>query len=63
MRKVSPIKLEIVRRGLVQGDVAEAAGLSETRLSRILNGRERMRDFEKKNIAKALGVATDELPV
>tara|TARA_Y100000034_G_C6834487_1_gene376989 strand:+ start:1019 stop:1210 length:192 start_codon:yes stop_codon:yes gene_type:complete len=39
MRQVSPYKIEIVRRGLVQADVARAMTISESRLSRILNGR------------------------
>lgn len=56
MRKISPFKLEIVRRGLIQGDVAQAAGLSETRLNRILNGRVLPRDYELKNLSAALGM-------
>lgn len=63
MRKVSPLKLEIVRRGLVQCDVALAAHLSETRLNRILNGRTKPRDYELKNLAQALGMRREELPV
>ena len=56
MRKVSMIKVEIVRQGKVQADVAQAAGLTESRLSRIVNGRVRPHDYELKNIHRALGV-------
>lgn len=63
MRNVSPLKLEIVRRGLVQADVAQAAHMSESRLSRILGGRSRPRDYELKNIAQALGIRREELPI
>jgi len=56
MRRVSPLKIEIIRRGLYQGDVAQEAHISESRLSRILNGRTKPRDYELKNLAKALGV-------
>ena len=60
MRKISPIKLEIVKRGLVQGDIAHDAGITESRLSRILNGREKPRDFELRNLARALGMKEED---
>ena len=63
MRRVSPLKIEIIRRGLYQGDVAQEAHMSESRLSRILNGRAQPRDYELKNLAKALGIEREELPV
>ena len=63
MRKISPLKLEIMRRGLIQADVAQAAGMSEARLSRLLNGRAEIREYERKNLARALGVVTEELVV
>ena len=62
MRRVSPLKVEIVRRGLCQVDVAMAAGMSESRLSRIINHRAKPADFELKNLAEALGVSREELP-
>ena len=62
MRKVSPLKLEIVRRGLVQADVAKAAHMGESRLSRILNDRVQPADHELSNLAKALGISREELP-
>lgn len=61
MRKPSKLKLEIFQRGLVQADVAQAAQISETRLSRILNGRVTPTDYELKNLAQALGVKREAL--
>jgi len=63
MRRISPVKLEIVRRGMVQADIASAAHMSETRLSRLLNGRARPRDYEVKNLAHALGLKREELSI
>lgn len=61
MRRPSKLKLLIVQRGLVQADVAKLAGLSESRLSRIIHGRVSPREFEVKNLAQALGVQREEL--
>jgi len=61
MRKVSTLKLEIVRRGLLQADVAQIAKISETRLSRIVNGRTEPREHELRQLASALGIHRDEL--
>ena len=63
MRRVSPLKVEIVKRGLIQADVAEAAGMSESRLSRILNGRVAPCDYEVKNLARAIGMDKTEVVV
>jgi DNA-binding Xre family transcriptional regulator len=63
MPRISPLKQEIVKRRLIQGDVAEAAYLSETRLSKIVNGRVRATDYERKNLANALDMSRDELPL
>lgn len=63
MRRASPLKLEILRLGFVQADVAQAAGMSETRLSRIVNGRSKLREYERKHLAQALGIAREDLPV
>ena len=62
MRKITPLKLEIIRRGMFQADVAQTARISETRLSRILNGRTEPREHELKDLAKALGVTREMLP-
>ncbi len=56
MRHTSPLKMEIVRRGLLQADVAQAVGISESRLSRILNGRTTPRDYELKHLSQVLGL-------
>ena len=61
-KEVIPLKLELIKRGLIQGDVAQAAHLSESRLNRIPNGRTSARDYELKNIAEVLGIARDEIP-
>ena len=54
-KRVTTLKVELVKRGLIQGDVAQAAHLSESRLNRILNGRSEPRDYELKAIAKYSG--------
>ena len=56
MRKVSSLKVEIVQQGKIQADVAQAAGLTESRLSRIVNGRVQPREYELKNLRQALGL-------
>ena len=61
MRKVSELKLEIVRRGLCQVDVAQTARISETRLSRIVNGRAEPTEHELNRLARALGLNRDQL--
>ena len=63
MRKITPLKLLIFRSGKVQADLAQAAHMTESRLSRIVNGRARPRDFEVTHLAKALGLNRDELPL
>ena len=61
--RISPLKLYIIERGLRQVDIAAVAGISETRLNRILNGRSPIREYERKAIARALKLSTEELPV
>lgn len=63
MPRVTPLKLEIVRRGLVQADIAQSAGIHESRFSRIVNGRAKPFDYERKQIARVLGVPKETLPV
>jgi transcriptional regulator with XRE-family HTH domain len=60
MRKISQLKVEIVRKGLYQGDVAQEANMSESRLSRILNGRIQPRNCELKKIAQVLGLQNSD---
>lgn len=63
MPRITPLKLEIVNRRLIQADLAEAAHMSEYRLSRIVNGRTKPTEYERKNLAQALGMRREELPV
>jgi len=62
MPRITPLKEIIVQRRLVQADVAEAAHMSESRLSRIVNRRVMPRDYERKNLARVLRMSPEELP-
>jgi len=62
-RKVSPLKVLLLERSILQADLAAAAEVSEARLSRILNGRMQSRDWERKAIAKALNIPIKELNI
>jgi len=62
MRQVSLLKVEIVRRGWLQADLARAVEMSESRLSRIVNGRVCPLEAELKRLAQALGVRLEDLP-
>lgn len=56
------LKFAIIRSGKTQTDVAEKAQLHDSRLSRIINGRQPPpNDDEKKAIAKALRLPVDHL--
>lgn len=46
---------------LRQGEIADRAGLTDTELSRIVTGRRRPTDDQRKAIAKALGIAVADL--
>lgn len=63
MPRITDLKRVIVGRRLIQADIAQAAGMSEYRLSRIVNGRAKPTEYERKNLAQALGIKRDELPV
>lgn len=54
-RKTSWLKLEIVRQGRIQADVAKEAGMSESRLSRIVTNRDKPHEHEIRKLAKVLG--------
>jgi len=56
MKKIHPFKLAIIERGLNQVDVADAIGVSHSRLNRILNGRSEPREEEEKNLREILGL-------
>ena len=60
MKRIHPFKIEIVQRGLHQLDVAEKAGLNPTRLNKILNGRTELRDYEERNLRRALGLKQEK---
>ena len=62
MKRGTALKLEFVRRGLVQADVAHGAKMSESRLSRIVNGRVEPAANEVARIANVLGLPLEELP-
>ena len=63
MPRITPLKTEIVERRLIQADLAQDAGISEYRLSRIVNGRVKPTEYERKILARVLGMSKDELPV
>jgi hypothetical protein len=56
MNKPSPLKQEIIRQGRIQADVALEAGISESRMSRIVNRRVTIQDHERRHLARILGL-------
>jgi transcriptional regulator with XRE-family HTH domain len=60
-KKPTPLKLAIASQGFVQADIAQQVGISETRLSRIANGRVRPTEAELRHLAHALGVEKEVL--
>ena len=58
MRKMLRVKSLLYERNILQADLARTLGISETRLSRILNGRDQPREAE---LAVELGVSEEEL--
>ena len=60
MNKHSPLKQEIVRQGRVQADVALEAGISESRMSRIVNRRVAIQEHERRHLARVLGINFEE---
>ena len=61
MRKMLRAKSLLYERKILQADLARTMGISETRLSRILNGRDRPREAELARLAVELGVSEEEL--
>ena len=61
MNKISPLKQEILRQGRIQADVALEAGISESRMSRIVNRRVAMQDHELRHLARVLGISKEAL--
>ena len=60
MNKPSPLKQEIIRQGRIQADVALEAGISESRMSRIVNRRVTMQEHERRHLARVLGINIKE---
>ena len=63
MRKILESMVELILRGISQADMAERVGLSESRMSRILNGRVETREYEIKAIRRVLGLETKDRAV
>lgn len=63
MPRITDLKRLIVDRRLIQADLAQSAHMTESRLSRIVNGRAKAQDYEIKNLAQALGLEQKELPL
>ena len=61
MRKMLRAKSLLYERNILQADLARVMEISETRLSRILNGRDRPRETELACLAAELGVSEEEL--
>ena len=61
MRKMLRAQSLLYERNILQADLARTMGISETRLSRILNGRDRPREAELARLAVELGVSEEEL--
>lgn len=61
MRKATPLRLAIVASERKQKDVAEDAGISESRLSQIVNGHWNADEATRQSIADALGKTVAEL--
>jgi transcriptional regulator with XRE-family HTH domain len=57
----STLKMAIWTSGKTQTDVSKAAGIHETRLSKIVRGHRAPSDDEKVAIAQALGIQVDHL--
>lgn len=55
------LKLAIVASGRPQAALAEALGIGETRMSRLVNGWSRPRREERRRIAEVLGREEDAL--
>ena len=60
MNKPSPLKQEIIRQGRIQADVALEAGISESRMSRIVNRRVAIQKHERRQLARVLGINLEE---
>jgi transcriptional regulator with XRE-family HTH domain len=55
------LKARIIERFGTQTDFARLLGMSEDRLSKLIHGRLKPREDERKTIARKLGAAPEEL--
>ncbi|MBC8286370.1 MAG: hypothetical protein H8E42_02735 [Nitrospinae bacterium] len=55
------LRVAIVRKGILHGDLEERIGLPRTKLSRIINGWIEARWHEKDAIAGKLGTTVDQI--
>lgn len=58
---ITPLKLVLLQRGILQYTFARLVGISETRMSRIASGRAEPTPEEVSAMAEALGVSPDAL--
>lgn len=61
IRKNSYLQELIRRSGKTQGEIAESLGISESRLSRIINGYTAPRNSEQKILSDIFGVEENQL--
>jgi transcriptional regulator with XRE-family HTH domain len=59
--KVSPLRLAILENGCTQREIAAKAGIHESIISLVVNGRYIPDERQRRNIAIALGRYEDEL--
>lgn len=55
------LKVAAIRDGRRQYEIARAAGIEETRLSKVMHGRVQLTEEEKNRLAAVLGRRVDEL--
>ena len=60
-RKPTPLKVAMATQGLIQADIAQRVGISESRLSRIANGRIKPTEAEVRHFAQILDIPKEAL--
>ncbi len=58
---VTPLRVAIASSGRTQREIARKAGIDESKLSRIVNGRVHPADATQRRIARALGQSVTDL--
>jgi transcriptional regulator with XRE-family HTH domain len=58
MRPATPFKLELIRLGIAQVDLAKMTGIAESRVSRLVNGHRRptRKELSRLNVAMGMDV-------